>query len=57
MPNFGPRMACKEVFNIWLKGGTKEYRQPKQWTTVIKAIGQFLENQPLAEKVRHVLTT
>ncbi len=57
MPNFAPGMACLEVFDIWLKGGTREYRQPKTWDTIIKAIRRVLGNQRLADKVKQILTT
>ncbi len=56
-PGFGPAMACREVFDKWLRGGTSEYRQPKTWQTVISGIERVIRDQPLADRIRDILTT
>ncbi len=50
-------MACREVLEKWLKGGEREYRQPKTWQTVLTGIERVLEDHTLADKIGDILNT
>ncbi len=52
-PNFTPEDACREAFNIWLKGDDT-LLMPRNWDTVIKVMG-LLGNAKLGQDIKQVL--
>ncbi len=52
-PNFTPKDACREAFNIWLKGDDT-LLMPKNWDTVIEVMGR-LDNAKLGQDIKEVL--
>ncbi len=52
-PNYTPKAACREAFDMWLKGDNT-LLTPKNWDTVIKVMGR-LGNAKLGQDIKEVL--
>ncbi len=52
-PGYTPENACREAFNIWLKGDDT-LLTPKNWDTVIEVMG-LLGNAKLGQDIKQVL--